>query len=178
MTGSPIASPERVWWEPFSKPERLWVSVSVVFLLLVFLSMPVWVISGKQNQPNTFYRVSPDRYLKLTDAFISRYKVGQEGLLPIVKPPVDGDAYLMAEQWVWTPILELQRGKTYRLHVSSIDVEHSVSIQPININFEVAPGYDEILNITPTKDGVYTIICNEYCGIGHATMTGQIIVNG
>ena len=28
----------------------------------------------------------------------------------------------------------------------------------------------------PTNPGKYSILCNEYCGIGHHTMTGKIYV--
>jgi cytochrome c oxidase subunit 2 len=33
-----------------------------------------------------------------------------------------------------------------------------------------------VLTITPTSTGVFPIICNEFCGIGHHMMTGRIIV--
>lgn len=178
MAVTPIASPPRIWWRPFGRPERLWLSVSVVFLLVLFVTMPTWVVVGQQNPPNTFYRVSPAQYKALTDNFIARYRVGHEGFLPVVRPPAGTDAYLMAEQWIWTPILQLRRGVTYRLHVSSIDVEHGFSLQPVDMNLQVAPGYDEVVTFTPQQDGVYTIVCNEYCGLGHATMAGRIIVRG
>jgi len=93
-----------------------------------------------------------------------------------VRPPAGGEAYLIARIWQWTPILELKRGETYRLHVSSIDLQHGLSIQPLNMNFQVLPGYDYVLTFTPTQVGEYSLICNEYCLIGHHTMTGKIIV--
>ena len=30
--------------------------------------------------------------------------------------------------------------------------------------------------MTPTEAGEFSIICNEFCGIGHHTMTGKIYV--
>ena len=178
MPVAPIAVPERIWWQKFSRPERLWLAASIVFLLALFATMPAWVVLGQQNPPDTFYRVAPGQYEATTYSFINRYRVGQKGMLPVVAPPAGGDAYLMAQQWIWTPILELKRGSTYRLHISSIDVEHGFSLQPLDLNLQVAPGYDEIVDITPTHDGTYTIICNEFCGLGHANMAGQIIVKG
>ncbi|HGX93574.1 MAG TPA: cytochrome C oxidase subunit II, partial [Candidatus Tenderia sp.] len=76
----------------------------------------------------------------------------------------------------WYPILELQKGKSYRLHISSLDWQHGFSVQPVNINMQVVPGYEMVLNITPDQSGDYAIVCNEYCGIGHHTMLGKIIV--
>jgi cytochrome c oxidase subunit 2 len=70
----------------------------------------------------------------------------------------------------------LKKGQTYRLHISSQDLNHGFSIQPLNMNFQVVPGYDYVLTFTPTSAGEFPIICNEFCGIGHHTMTGRIIV--
>ena len=38
------------------------------------------------------------------------------------------------------------------------------------------PGYDYGLRVTPTTAGDFRIICNEFCGIGHHTMVGRVIV--
>ena len=76
----------------------------------------------------------------------------------------------------WYPILQLEKGKEYRLHISSMDYAHGFSLQPVNINLEVLPGYDYVATITPTSSGEFTIVCNEYCFLGHHTMVGKIIV--
>jgi cytochrome c oxidase subunit 2 len=33
-----------------------------------------------------------------------------------------------------------------------------------------------VLTISPDKSGEYTIVCNEFCGLGHHTMIGKIFV--
>ena len=60
--------------------------------------------------------------------------------------------------------------------LSSLDVNHGFSLFPVNVNFQVVPGYDYGLRITPTAAGDFRIICNEFCGIGHHTMVGRVIV--
>jgi cytochrome c oxidase subunit 2 len=60
--------------------------------------------------------------------------------------------------------------------VSSIDLQHGFSLQPVNINVQVHPGYDMVMTITPNQAGTFGIVCNEYCGLGHHTMTGRIYV--
>jgi cytochrome c oxidase subunit 2 len=62
------------------------------------------------------------------------------------------------------------------VHLGSVDVVHALSILPISMNFEVVPGYDYVLTMTPKDPGVYTVLCNEFCGIGHHGMIGKIIV--
>ena len=41
---------------------------------------------------------------------------------------------------------------------------------------QVIPGYDHVLTLTPTSSGEFTIVCNEFCGIGHDRMVGKILV--
>jgi cytochrome c oxidase subunit 2 len=96
--------------------------------------------------------------------------------LPLVEPPAGGDAYLIGRMWQWYPALRLRLGETYRLHLSSLDLQHGFSLQPLNMNFQVLPGYDHVLAITPTSKGEFTIVCNEFCGAGHHAMTGKIFV--
>ena len=90
--------------------------------------------------------------------------------------PDGGDGYLVASLWKWSPILELEKGKTYKIHLSSMDYQHGFSLQPVNINIQVLPGYEHVVKMTPTHSGQYAIVCNEYCGIGHHTMLGRIYV--
>jgi cytochrome c oxidase subunit 2 len=72
--------------------------------------------------------------------------------------------------------LELERGKSYRLHLSSLDWQHGFSLQPTNINLQVQPGYDMVVTVTPPTAGEFGVVCNEFCGIGHHTMIGKIYV--
>jgi Heme/copper-type cytochrome/quinol oxidases, subunit 2 len=102
--------------------------------------------------------------------------VGEDRGLPIVQPPPGADVYLVGLTFQWYPILKLQQGKEYMLHLSSLDVNHGFSLYPLNINFAVVPGYDYGLRVTPTAAGDFRIICNEFCGIGHHTMVGRVIV--
>ncbi len=43
-----------------------------------------------------------------------------------------------------------------------MDWQHGFSLQPVNINTQILPGYEMVLTITPDTNGDQTIICNEY----------------
>ena len=171
-----LAAPERIWWKPLGWEEKLWVWVSLVFCVILFSGMVVWHVAGLQTAPSETYSVSVERFTQLTDHFIEEYKVGEENGLPVVRPPAGGDAYMQASTWQWSPILELQKGQTYRIHLSSKDLQHGFSLQPVNYNLQVLPGYDYVATLTPTEAGEFVIVCNEYCGIGHHLMVGKLIV--
>ncbi len=173
-----IQPPEnRLWWkEPIAKVELIWVVVAFLWGLVMFFMMVYWHAAGKQNVSNEAYRVDPGSYQKKAEELASKYKIGERAGIPIVRPPAGADIYLIARLWQWWPIFELEQGKSYRLHISSLDWQHGFSLQPVNINLQIHPGYDFVQTITPKDKGEYTIVCNEYCGIGHHQMTGKILV--
>jgi len=171
-----VASPERIWWKPLSRQERLWVGVSLLWCIILFASMPIWHVVAAQNTPAESYRITAAQYSEMADRFVKQYQVGTEKGIPVVRPPAGSDVYLVAKAWQWTPVIELKKGQTYRLHLSSLDYNHGFSLQPLNMNFQVVPGLDYVLTITPTQTGEFSIVCNEYCGIGHHLMSGKIVV--
>ena len=60
---------------------------------------------------------------------------------------------MMGRVYMWWPMLELEKGETYRLHLSSIDLQHGFSLQPVNINLQVHPGYEMVVTMTPNQAG-------------------------
>jgi len=109
---------------------------------------------------------------------VDKYTVRTEGdgQFPVVKPPAGSDIYLIARLWQWWPIYELEKNQTYRLHISSMDWQHGFSLQPDKHQPADQPGYDMVVTVKPDKSGTYAIICNEYCGIGHHTMSGRMYI--
>jgi cytochrome c oxidase subunit 2 len=143
----------------------------------MFFMMIYWHGVGEQNLSNEAYRISPEKFAERTEAMADKYTVRTEGKneVPVVRPP-PGDIYMLGRLWEWWPILELKKGQTYRLHIGSLDWQHGFSLQPININLQIQPGYEMVVTLTPTKSGVYSVVCNEFCGIGHHEMLGRIHV--
>jgi len=170
---------ERIWWnEPIEKSEVLWVTIALVWALVMFFMMPYWHMTGNQNLSNEAYKIRPEVFAERTEAFAEKYTVREEGDtgVPVVHPPAGSDIYMLGRLWEWWPVLELEKGQSYRLHLSSVDWMHGFSLQPENINLQVLPGYDMVLTITPTSSGEFSVVCNEFCGVGHHTMVGKIHV--
>ena len=163
---------------PLDRVEGTWIVIAFVWCMVPFFMMPYWHIYGKQNLSNEAYRTTPEMFSKKTQEVVDKYTVRTETDLkiPVVHAPPGSDVYLIARLWQWWPMLELEEGKTYRLHLSSMDYLHGFSLQPENINIEVHPGYEHIVTLTPTAAGTYSIICNEYCGINHHTMASKLYV--
>ena len=66
------------------------------------------------------------------------------------------------------------RPVTFRL--TSADVTHGFEIVGTNANTMLIPGYVSQFTVTFDTPGEYLIVCNEYCGQGHHTMSGKLIV--
>lgn len=177
---SAILPPDvQLWWkQPIDRVEGTWIAIAFLWCLVMFVMMPYWHVFGKQNLSNEAYRTTPAAFSGKAQAMVDKYTVRTETDLniPVVHPPVGSDVYLIARLWQWWPILELENGKSYRLHLSSMDYQHGFSLQPANINLQVLPGYEMVITVTPNQAGEFSIICNEYCGIGHHTMSSKLYV--
>jgi len=173
-----VTPPERrVWWnEPIEKVELVWLIVAFLWGLFMFFFMIAWHFIGQQNLASEAYRIAPSAYEAKVEAFAKKYTVREEKGIPVVKPPAGTDVYVLGRLWAWWPILELEKGVSYRFHLSSLDWQHGFSLQPTGINVQVHPGYEHVITLTPTDTGQFGIVCNEYCGIGHHQMTGRIYV--
>ena len=113
-------------------------------------------------------------YAERTEAFAEQYKVGEEGDtgIPVVRPPPGSDVYMYARLWEWWPVLELEQGQ---LPTASVLARLAARLlAAVNINVQVHPGYGMVMTVTPDSAGEFSVVCNEYCGIGHHTMLGKI----
>ena len=176
-THTGLDAPQGTWWTPAHRSEKVWVRIAFVWCMVLFAMMPLWHWKGGQNPSGIRRRTTPEAYMARVMEFIQTYQVDTDRGLPVVAPPAGADVYLAAFSFQWMPILKLQRDVEYTLHLSAIDVNHGFSLYPINVNFQVVPGYDYGLRVRPNAAGDFRIICNEFCGIGHHIMVGRVIVD-
>ncbi|QEA13318.1 MULTISPECIES: cytochrome C oxidase subunit II [Comamonas] len=170
---------DRLWWKhPMDRQETIWIIISFIWCMVMFAMMVGWHFFGKQNLATETYKVDPAAFAERAEAFAKKYTVRTETEqeVPVVAPPEGSDVYMIGRLWNWWPILELEKGKTYKLHMTSMDYNHGFSLQPINLNIQVVPGYEHVIKVTPNESGTYAIVCNEFCGIGHHEMVGRLYV--
>lgn len=86
-------------------------------------------------------------------------------------------AHVLAQTWFFTPKeLRVPAGSEVTFVVTSKDVVHGFIIESHNINLMLVPGQVARATAKFNRPGTYRIICHEYCGSGHHTMIGKIIV--
>lgn len=171
-----LTPPHRSYLKPLGRDERVWMAFAAVWCLFLFVAMYAWQGVGAQKTPIESYRIETSEFRELAQAFITDNTVDTLGGVPVVTPNAQGEAYMVARSFAWDPILQLKKGETTRVYLSSYDVQHGMSVQPLNINFQALPGYVYVLEFTPDRAGEFPVVCNEYCGLGHHTMSGRIIV--
>ena len=78
---------ERIWWKmPVGRQELMWIGISLVWCLIMFLMMPYWHVYGKQNLSTEAYQTTPAKFGARVQEMVEKYKVGEEGGIPVVKP--------------------------------------------------------------------------------------------
>ena len=85
--------------------------------------------------------------------------------------------YLVAKMWSFEPEkINIPAGSDVDFYITSKDVVHGFNIAEKNVNLMAVYGGVGKTTVHFDKPGVYNIVCHEYCGIGHQSMHGQVIV--
>ncbi|MFA5531772.1 MAG: cytochrome c oxidase subunit II [Thiohalomonadaceae bacterium] len=101
-------------------------------------------------------------------------------------PPGAMPVYITGKQWMWKiqhangrreyDELHVPAGRPVVLVLTSEDVIHSFSLPALRIKHDVVPGRYTRIWFQADKPGSYHLFCAEYCGVGHASMTGRLWV--
>lgn len=74
--------------------------------------------------------------------------------------------------------VRLEAGRPAEIWLGSRDVIHDFYIPAMRVKLDAVPGHLGVLRFTPTETGTFDFLCAEFCGYGHYTMLGQVIVGG
>ena len=64
-----------------------------------------------------------------------------------------------------------------KVNLRSIDVLHDLYIQQFRAKMDMVPGVVTYYWFTPIRTGDFEILCMEYCGTGHYSMRGRVLVD-
>jgi cytochrome c oxidase subunit 2 len=88
---------------------------------------------------------------------------------------------VVGQQWSWQINPKtVHAGSPVEFRVTSKDVNHGFAIYApdghIATQTQAMPGFTNKIVHTFMQPGTYTVMCLEYCGIGHAPMTAEFTV--
>ncbi len=72
--------------------------------------------------------------------------------------------------------VHLPLGKPVHILLRAKDVLHDLYVPHFRVKMDAVPGLITRMWLTPTKAGKFEIACAEFCGIGHHTMRGMVVV--
>ena len=73
--------------------------------------------------------------------------------------------------------LHLEINQPVKIELRSLDVLHNFYVPQFRAKMDTLPGIITYYWFTPEKTGDYEILCAEYCGTGHYTMRGRVLVD-
>jgi cytochrome c oxidase subunit 2 len=143
--------------------EIVYTSIPIVIVVVLF------VLSVRTEQ--RVEAVTPDPAVTLhVTAFAWGWRFSYEG------PPAFTVVSDPSGEGIPGPVIELPRGKTTRVVLTSNDVIHSFWVPGFLFKRDAIPGRTTEFDITATVDGTYRGECAEFCGLNHAYMTFTVEV--
>jgi cytochrome c oxidase subunit II len=150
--------------------EQIWIRITVAVLVIFMLAIVVAGFTNGIQLPGAYPRVDPNT---LTTPGASPW--AEPGLRELA--PGKYEAYVLAQIWTFVPSeIRVPAGSQVTFYFTSKDVQHGLKISNTNVNTMVLPGQVSKVTVRFEEPGIYDFICHEYCGVGHHTMYGQIIV--
>lgn len=91
--------------------------------------------------------------------------------------PGEFEVVIVARAWTFSPSeIRVPAGARVTFIATSPDVLHGMHVAGTRINMMLIPGQIGRTEYTFSERGEYLLICHEYCGLGHHTMGGKVVV--
>ena len=148
--------------------ELAWILPSIAIPVGMLVALMVTAFGGGIHLPGNEGRVNPTKLA--TTAPFDKPGVVEVG-------PGRYEVRMVAQTWSFTPSeIRVPAGSTVTFVATSRDVVHGLFIPHANINVMLLPGQVGRVTARFDRPGEYLLVCHEYCGISHHTMSGKVIV--
>jgi len=170
------------------------VAIATFFTAIIFISLAFFAIRYRQgSKASRVLRHQENLKLEITWTVIPLiisagiYVWAAKLYFDLHDPPPNSiQIYVVAKQWMWKiehtqgnreiDALHIPVGVPVELIMTSQDVIHSFYVPAFRVKQDVLPDRYTTEWFLPTKVGQYHLFCAEYCGTGHASMTGTVYV--
>jgi len=84
---------------------------------------------------------------------------------------------VVARKFVFIPSeIALRKGEPVTIELTSPEVVMGFNAPDFKVRADIVPGQVARVNFTPDKTGRFTFLCDIFCGDGHETMSGTLVV--
>lgn len=130
-------------------------------VLLLYVTLPIYPYPDEGVVPDRVIYASAKQFaFKLSDQPISREDAMNDEVFLTIKP--------------------IQAGELIEFRISAADVTHGFCIfnpqGAVQTQTQAMPGYVNRLRYRFPHEGIFPVLCFEFCGIGHFTMKTQLEV--
>ena len=154
--------------DQIAKWERRWIAASGLMSLMFVILIAYNLATEGGHIAQVAARGTPETLL-------SQQIFAEPGLR--ITGPGQAQVSIVAQAFNFVPErIRIPVDTEVTFYLTSRDVIHGWQVQNTNLNVEVIPGEISVLRYTFTRPGTYLTICNQYCGIGHQNMLGEIEV--
>lgn len=148
--------------------ERLFLTLGGVLLVACLVALFAGSISSGIHLPGVEGRIDPLK-VESTPPF-DNPGVRQLG-------PNTYEVVVTGKAWQFNPKeIRVPVGADITFTATTMDVIHGFSIEGTRLNMMLIPGQISRNSYRFKRPGEYLLICHEYCGGGHHTMYGKVIV--
>jgi cytochrome c oxidase subunit 2 len=85
---------------------------------------------------------------------------------------------VVARKFVFLPsTIKLKKGEAVTLEFTSPEVVMGFNAPEFKVRTDIIPGQVAKLTFTPDKAGTFVFLCDVFCGEGHESMSGELVVS-
>lgn len=150
--------------------EKKWVWITLIMTAIMLGVLTAYAIGSNIHPPSNVETIDSTR-LHLTEEFAEDNlgaKLNEDGSITLT---------MVAARYGFYPAkVEVPVDTPVKVRMASADVLHGVHVPFTNMATMVVPGYISEVNTVFPNTGDYSLLCNEYCGLGHDHMWSRLKV--
>lgn len=150
--------------------ERKWAWISLILAFVMGGVLGFYALASNLHPPSNVETIDSSR-LHLSEEFAEDnlgVKSNPDGSLTITM--------VAARYGFYPPRIEVPVDTPVTLRMASADVLHGVHVPGTNMTTMVVPGYISEVKTMFTRTGEFSLLCNEFCGLGHDHMWSRLVV--
>lgn len=150
--------------------ERRWVWISLALAVVMGAMLGYFAVANNLHPPSNVEPIDSSR-LHLSEEFV------EDNLGVKINPDGSVRVTLVAARYgFYPPRIEVPVDTQVTFRLASADVLHGVHVPDTNMATMIVPGYIAEVTTTFPRTGEYSLLCNEYCGLGHDSMWSRLVV--
>lgn len=154
----------------FHRYEKYWLTFGAGSLVVFLLITGIMAFHNGSHPPSAKNTINHEKADQIAP-------FDNPGVHKVSGKDWDYEIVVMASAFLYDPgVLEVPVDSKVKFIATTKDVIHGFEIAQTNVNMMLEPGHISEYVTTVNKVGEYLIVCNEYCGVGHAQMHSMLKV--